>query len=91
MMPEKQNAKFFFSKKKRKKKKENAPFEAKRDSHKDRRAEGRSDCRIMNEIFVTVSYKLQYRKNFSLLKRREKQRELWFTTPITQNNFLIHT
>lgn len=67
MVPEKQNAKFFFSKKK-KKKKENAPFEAKRDSHKDRRAEGRSDCRIMNEIFVTVSYKLQYRKKFSLLK-----------------------
>lgn len=72
MMPEKQNAKFFFSKKKarkkKKKKKEDASFEAKRDSHKDRRAEGRSDCRIMNEIFVTVSYKLQYRKIFSLLK-----------------------
>lgn len=53
---------------KKRKKKENASFEAKRDSHKDRRAKGRSDCRIMNEIFVTVSYKLQCRKKFSLLK-----------------------
>lgn len=80
MMPKKQNAKFFFSKRK-----------AKRDSHKDRRAEGRSDCRIMSEIFVTVSYKLQYRKKNFITQRREKQGELWFTTPITQNNFLIHT
>lgn len=75
MMPEKQNAKFFFSQKKarkKKKKKENAPFEAKRDSHKDRRAEGRSDCRIMNEIFVTVSYNIG--KNFHYSKERETTR-----------------